>query len=171
MSCRHLLAAPLLVLLGTSQPLPAQQVPAQQLTVTHEAHIEQGPKRSLLPRGAFRPRPKDAPDTTLRARPLNALPGSNILFEKAERRPRDLDFDADLSRNCRRGRLRQFQDRLFIAKLGGVTYGAGLGGHASLHDPRGLAQAGYLYVIQHQGTARCRVYRGEFLGFPGTAAQ
>ncbi len=178
---RHLAAVALLALLLPSlllpaqdlpaQQLPANQMPANQMRVTNEAHIDQGPKRTFFPRGAFRPQPTGGPDTSLPPRPTNSLLGSNLLFEKAEGRPRDLDFDVDLSRNCRRGLLRQIQDRLFIAKLGGVTYGAGLGGHASLHDPKGLAQAGYLYVIQDQDTARCRVYRGEFLGFPGTAGQ
>ena len=68
--------------------------------------------------------------------------------------------DPRLSRACREGRFRQVVDRRTVALLDDRTYGAAIGGSAGLHDPRGQAQVGLVYVFVGQGTTNCRVHVG-----------
>ncbi len=63
-----------------------------------------------------------------------------------------------LTRACRTGELRQAVDHRFVAVLGEKVYGAAIGNHGSLRDPKKLTQPGIVYVFVGQGTTNCRVY-------------
>lgn len=65
-----------------------------------------------------------------------------------------------LSRACREGRFRQAIDRRYVAVLDDRTYGAAIGGSATLYDPDNAGQTGLVYVFVGQGTTNCQVIIG-----------
>lgn len=121
------------------------------LAVTDSRHFTKGPRPAPRPFDARLSRPPPAPP--------NALPSSNLLYRRDDLRFSDFPYDRSLSRLCREGRFLQIRDRLFIARLGGQIYGAVVGGHWALRDPRGAALPGFIYAMHRQHTGRCEVRR------------
>ncbi len=96
-------------------------------------------------------------------RPVNPPASSILLMEEERRGLGDFRLVKPLTQECRSSRFMQRTDRRYIAVIQGRTYGAGLGGHKSLLDPRGLGMPGMVYLFKNQDTSRCEVY---LLGAP-----
>ena len=112
-------------------------------------HLPVGPERAQ-PRGL-----PSAPEG--RPRPVNPLPTSRVLLEDEDPITR-FDLDRGLTRQCRSGRFRQQREHLFVVRLGGVLYGAVIGGGWGLYDPERLAVPDLVYALRYQETGRCEVY-------------
>ena len=154
---------PVLFVLLWQLSVPAMAGGQTPLMTSDEKHYAKGLEPTLRLRKTAKPGAEAVANSRRATRPVNTVRGSRLLYEKAEKRERDLDFDKRLSRLCRQGLFAQRRDRLFIARIGGMVYGAGVGGHWSLIDPGNNARPAFLYLIQNQGTGRCRVYRGAYL--------
>ncbi len=124
---------------------------AAELATTDRRHSTSAPRPALRPFDARLNLPPPAPP--------NALPSSNLLYQRDDLGFSDLPYDRSLSRLCREGRFLQVRDRLFIARLGGQIYGAVVGGHWALWDPKGAALPGFIYAMHRQHTGRCEVRR------------
>ena len=73
--------------------------------------------------------------------------------------------DTKLTQACRNGEFRQLSEHRFVALLDDKVYGAAIGNHGSLIDPRRLARQRIIYIFVGQGTTNCRVYSmGAFQG-------
>lgn len=92
-----------------------------------------------------------------RRQPVNPLTTSNLLFEE-DQPIGSFDRDRSLSRQCRAGRFRQQREHLFIVRLGGIIYGAVIGGFWGLYDPDRLAVPNLVYAVRGQDTGRCEVF-------------
>jgi hypothetical protein len=68
-------------------------------------------------------------------------------------------FDARASAECRKRDFGQFEQHRATVVLAGQTYGAARAGSDDLADSRKIAQAGTLYVFEHQSMTNCRVWR------------
>jgi len=90
-------------------------------------------------------------------RPVNPMATSRLLLED-EAPITDFELDRGLSGLCRAGRFRQQREHLFIVRLGGIVYGAVVGGFRGLYDPEGLAVPALVYALRWQDTGRCEVY-------------
>jgi len=88
---------------------------------------------------------------------------SRVLLEE-EGAIASFDLDRSLTRLCRAGRFRQQREHLFVVRLGGILYGAVIGGAWGLYDPQGLAVPDLVYALRWQDTARCEVYVVRHLG-------
>jgi hypothetical protein len=119
------------------------------------AHLPVGPERPQV-RG-LPPIPQGRP------RAVNPIPTSRVLLEEAEAIT-SFDLDRALTRLCRAGRFRQQREHLFVVRLGGILYGAVIGGAWGLYDPQGLAVPDLVYALRRQDTARCEVYVVRHLG-------
>lgn len=95
--------------------------------------------------------------TAAAAGPANPLPTSRILLEDEDPISR-FDLDRALTKLCRAGRFRQQREHLFVVRLGGVLYGAVIGGAWGLYDPQNLAVPNLIYALKYQDSGRCEVY-------------
>ncbi len=117
-----------------------------------------------LPIGPERTRVRGLPPLPQgRPRPVNPLPTSRVLLEDEDPIAR-FDLDRSLTRQCRAGRFRQQREHLFVVRLGGILYGAVIGGAWGLYDPQGLAVPDLVYALRYQDTGRCEVYVVRHLG-------
>ena len=140
-----LLAVSLLI----AAPLPGPPSAAGELATTHPAHHSRGVQPRL--------RAPLLRHTPVR-RPVNPRPSSVLLMDETRRGLEDFKLVKPLTKACRDGRFRQVRDRRYIAKVQGMTYGAGLGGHASLYDPDRRAMGGMVYIFKNEDSSRCLVY-------------
>lgn len=117
-----------------------------------------------LPIGPERTRVRGLPPIPQgRPKPVNPLPTSRILLEDENPIGR-FDLDRSLTKQCRAGRFGQQRAHLFVVRLGGVLYGAVIGGAWGLYDPQGLAVPDLVYALRWQDTGRCEVYVVRHLG-------
>jgi hypothetical protein len=119
------------------------------------AHLPVGPERTQQ-RG-LPPIPQGRP------RPVNPLATSRVLLEEGEAIT-SYDLDRSLTKLCRVGRFRQQREHLFVVRLGGILYGAVIGGYWGLYDPQNLAVLDLVYALRYQDTGRCEVYVVRHLG-------
>lgn len=113
------------------------------------AHLPVGPERTRV-RG-LPPVPQGRP------KPVNPLPTSRVLLEEEDPIAR-FDLDRSLTKLCRAGRFGQQRQHLFVVRLGGILYGAVIGGAWGLYDPQNLAVPDLVYALRYQDTGRCEVY-------------
>jgi len=144
---RRAILAICMVALGTALMAPLVWGGAAQ--ATEPGHIPVGPERTQV-RGL-------PPVPELPRRPANPLPTSRILLEDAEPIAR-FDLDRSLTKLCRDGRFRQQRSHLYVVRLGGILYGAVIGGRWGLYDPARLAVPDLIYALRWQDTGRCEVY-------------
>ena len=130
-------------------------VAAGEIRAAEPAQLPIGPERTRV-RG-LPPLPQGRP------RPVNPLPTSRVLLEDEDPIAR-FDLDRSLTRQCRAGRFRQQREHLFVVRLGGILYGAVIGGAWGLYDPQGLAVPDLVYALRYQDTGRCEVYVVRHLG-------
>ncbi len=67
-------------------------------------------------------------------------------------------LNPDLSRACNQRLFRQKRDQFLVGVVDGRTYGAAVGGHASLVDRVKMSENQVIYLFRGQGTTDCRVY-------------
>ncbi|WP_420348217.1 hypothetical protein [Pelagibius sp.] len=87
-----------------------------------------------------------------------ARAGSRLLVRDEGRLQEKWVLSADLSQACRQRLFRQKRDNFYIGQVGGVVYGAAVGGHGSLVDRAKMAENQVIYLFRGQGTTDCRVY-------------
>ena len=117
-----------------------------------------------LPVGPERTRVRGLPPLPqVRPRAANPVATSRVLLEE-EGAITSLDLDRNLTKLCRAGRFRQQREHLFVVRLGGILYGAVIGGAWGLYDPQGLAVPDLVYALRWQDTGRCEVYVVRHLG-------
>ena len=84
--------------------------------------------------------------------------GSNVVVQDDKALSVNWVLNQDLSRACNRRVFRQKRDQYLVALVEGRTFGAAVGGHASLYDPAQMADNQVIYIFRGQGTTDCRVY-------------
>ncbi|HEY9539170.1 MAG TPA: hypothetical protein VIS03_16365, partial [Kiloniellaceae bacterium] len=91
-------------------------------------------------------------------RTKQARAGSHVIVRDPAALPAGWVVSAELSRACSKRLFRQKRDQYLIGVVEGRTYGAAVGGHASLLDRARLAEDQVIYLFHGQGTTDCRVY-------------
>ena len=129
---------------GGSAAVPA--VLADDLYVSHPSHYSRHNSGGSANRSGFARKTKQA------------KAGSRLLLRDEGRLVEKWMLSAELSKACNRRVFRQKRENFLIAEVDGRTYGAAVGGHASLVDRGQMAEKQVIYLFRGQGTTDCRVY-------------
>jgi len=119
---------------------------ASEISGTHPTHITSS--KSKL-EGSFGTPPEQ---------PAYPYAGGQVVVNSPDPLQESWKVSAELSSACSRGHFKQKRQHGLVAVMDGRKYGAGVGGHSSLIDPRKLAKPQVVYVFTGQGTTDCRVY-------------
>lgn len=84
--------------------------------------------------------------------------GSNVVVRDDGALVERWRLNPDLSRACNQRLFRQKRDQYLVGVVEGRTYGAAVGGHASLVDRVKMSEKQVVYLFRGQGTTDCRVY-------------
>jgi len=121
-------------------------VQAVDLLSTHPSHYSG-------PRGAAK-----GSGSSITKRTKQVRGGSNVVVRDDGALVERWRLNPDLSRACNQRLFRQKRDQLLVGVVEGRTYGAAVGGHASLVDRVKMSEKQVIYLFRGQGTTDCRVY-------------
>jgi len=121
-------------------------VRATELLSTHPSHYSQ-------PGGGSR-----ASGSSIINRTKQVRAGSHVVVRDDGALMERWRLNPDLSRACSQRLFRQKRDQFLVGVVDGRTYGAAVGGHASLVDRVKMSENQVIYLFRGQGTTDCRVY-------------
>lgn len=146
MSKRLIFLSLLAVAFLGGQPPKSSVVLANDLYVSHPSHYSRHNHGGSANRSGMTRKTKQA------------KAGSRLLLRDEGRLIEKWMLSAELSKACNRRLFRQKRENFLIAEVDGRTYGAAVGGHASLVDRAQMADKQVIYLFRGQGTTDCRVY-------------